>query len=290
MLGVRAMMQYPGNQAEEPGGSTPAGAQPPLVLPAPPDSAYPLPGNKYPDLTSSGKYPAKIRPEQLVRPEPEVVPKGGPLKKLGYFWRKDPAYKAFIIAIAFVLVAAIFFVSLAGIAFFGNAGLSGNYSLSQNPAGGPSPTATVDLHPVFPTPGGANGSTQSSQPPAQQTPVLQQTPSPAPSPSPGPGGLTVTITNIPNHVNNFSLVQVSVSTNQGGVNVRIHVTYNPPSSPYTSMTVQTDDNGNATLPWYVGIFLRGRNSIATVVAVAIDPNGQVVRSTPVTVIVVPRGG
>ncbi|HLH61448.1 MAG TPA: hypothetical protein VKV20_07145 [Ktedonobacteraceae bacterium] len=284
------MMQHPGNQAEEPGGRPPVGAQPPLVLPAPPDSEYPMPGNKYAGLASSGKYPAKIRPEHLVRPAAKPVPRGGPLKKLGYFWHKDPAYKAFIIAIAFVLVAAIFFVSLAGITFFGNAGVPGNYSLSENPAGGASPTGTVDLHPVFPTPGGANGSTQSSQPPAQKTPVLQQTPSPTPPPSPGPGGpLTVTITNIPNRVNNFSLVEVGVSASQGGVSVRIHVTYNPPSSPYTSMTVQTDNNGNATLPWYVGIFLRGKNSIATVVAVAIGPNGQVVRSTPVTVIVVSRG-
>ncbi len=285
-------MQHPGNQPEYPNGNASMGAQPQLVLPAvpaPPDTELPMPGDKYADLTYSAKYPARVRPEQLIRPAPKPAPKGGPLAKLGYFWRKDPAYKAFIIAIAFVMIAAIFFVSLASSALLGNSGSPGNNSLTQNPAGGASATGTVDLRPAFPTPGGASGSTASSQPPPQKTPTLHQTPNPTPSPSPG-GSLTVTITNIPNRVNNFSLVNVGVSTNQGGVNVRLHVTYYPPSSPYTSMTIKTDDNGNATLPWFVQIFLRGKNSIATVTAVAIDQNGQVVRSVPVTVAVVSRGG
>src|SRR5258706_14110249 len=107
--------------------------------------------------TYSGKYPVQVRPEDLIRHKTDPTPKG-PLAKLGYFWRQDPAYKAFIIAIAFVMIAAIFFISLASAAILGNSGSSNN-SLSQNSSSGASPTGTVDLRPAFPTPGGANGST-----------------------------------------------------------------------------------------------------------------------------------
>ncbi|HJT58562.1 MAG TPA: hypothetical protein VJ761_18790 [Ktedonobacteraceae bacterium] len=287
------MMEYPGNpgnQTEDPGKTTPVDIQPQLVLPAPPDTEQPVLSGKHPVPTYSGKYPARIRPEQLIRPTSAPPPKGGPVVKLGYFWRKDPAYKAFIIAIAFVMIAAIFFVSLAAIALQGNSGSPGNNSLSQNPSGGPSPTSTVDLQPAFPTPGGANGSTASSQPPPQKTPVLQQTPSPAPDPNPGPGGpLTVQITNLPSRVFNNSRLNVSVSTGEGGVSVRLVVRYSTFPFAYQSSTRVTGPQGNVNLSWLVNVFGGGRNVTATVVAVATDQNGHTARSTPMTVQII-RGG
>lgn len=288
------MMEYPGNPGnpgEDPGKTTPIGAQPQLVLPAPPDTERPMFTDKQAVPTYSGKYPARVRPEQLIRPTSPPPPKGGPVARFGYFWRKDPAYKAFIIAIAFVMIAAIFFVSLASIALFGNSGSAGNNSLSQNPSGGVSPISTVDLQPAFPTPGGANGSTASSQPPPQKTPVLQQTPNPTPDPSPAPGGpLTVQITNIPARVINNSRVNVSVSTSEGGVSVRLVVRYDVFPFGYQSSPRVTGPQGNANLLWLVAVFGAGRNATATVFAVATDQNGHTARSTLMTVQIILRGG
>ena len=284
------MMDHPGKQVEQPGDASPVGIQPKLVLPAPPTAEIPI--NSWEQTISpySGKYPPQVRPEHLIRRQISPTPKG-PLAKLGYFWRKDPAYKAFIIAIAFVILAAIFFISLASFAFLGHSGTSGNNSLSQNSSNGASPTGTVDLKPAFPTPGGATGSTASSQPPRHSTPVLRQTPSPSPKPSQGPGGpLTVQITNIPPRVPNNSSVNVSVFTSVGGVQVRLVVRYNMAPYFYESSVQVTDPQGNANLNWFVSVFGFGRNATATVVAVATDQNGHVATSNPMTVQVATRGG
>src|SRR5205085_2116204 len=84
-----------------------------------------------------------------------------------------------------------------------------NGTNSQETPTGASATGTVDLHPAFPTPGGNNGSTTTSQPPAHSTPTLQPTadnnPTPTVEPSPttpSGGELTVQITDIPNSVSN----------------------------------------------------------------------------------------
>jgi hypothetical protein len=231
-----------------------------------------------------------VRPEHLIRRKTTPTPKG-PLAKLGYFWRKDPAYKAFIIAIAFVLLAAIFFTSLASLALLGNSRSSGNNSLSQHSSNGASPTGTVDLRPAFPTPGGANGSTASSQPPPQKTPVIQPTADPSPQPDPGPGGpLTIQITNIPTRVFNNSRVNVNVSTSEGGVNVKLMVRYNTSPYFYQSNTRMTGPQGNTNLSWLVNVFGGGKNATATVVAVATDQNGHTVSSDPTTVQIVLKGG
>jgi hypothetical protein len=236
--------------------------------------------------TYSGKYPAQVRPEHLIRPKGPPAPKGL-LAKLAYFWRKDPAYKAFIIAMAFVMIAAIFFVSLASAAILGNSGSSGNNSLSQNSSNGASPTGTVDLRPAFPAPGATNGSAASSQPPPQNTPVLHQTPNPTPDPSPS-GQLTVQITNIPSRVPNNSRVNVSVSTSEGGVNVRLVVRYNLEPYYYESRTGMTGPQGNVSLNWAVNVFGFAKNATATVTAVAMDQNGHVASSAPMTVQVILR--
>ena len=282
------MMDHPGKQAEQFGNTSPVDAQPKLVLPAPPTTETPRYSEKLAVPTYSAKYPVQVRPEHLIRRKTTPTPKG-PLAKLGYFWRKDPAYKAFIIAIAFVLLAAIFFTSLASIALLGNSSTSSNNSLSQNPSNGVSPTGTVDLRPAFPTPGGATGSTASSQPPQQQTPVIQPTTNPSPQPAPG-GPLTIQITNIPTRVANNSHVNVSVSTSQGGVSVRLVVRYNMAPYFYQSNTRMTGPQGNANLNWQVNVFGFGRNATATVIAVATDQNGHTVSSDPMTVQIVLRGG
>ena len=283
-------MNHPGKQAEQFDDASPVDTQPKLVLPAPPTAEMPTYNGTHTIPAYTGNYPSQVRPEHLIRRQTNPTPKG-PLAKLGYFWRKDPAYKAFIIAIAFVMLATIFFISLASFAFFGHSGTSGNNSLSQNSSNGASPTGTVDLKPTFPAPGGAHGSTASSQPPPHNTPVLQQSPSPTLQPSQGPSGpLTVQITNIPSRVSDNSRVNVSVSTSQGGVNVRLVVRYNMAPYFYQSSARPTDPKGNVNLNWVVSVFGFGRDATATVVAVAMDQNGHSATSGPMTVQVVLRGG
>src|SRR5260370_10556987 len=109
-----------------------------LVLPAPPveeQRAY------------SG---TQLRPGQLILHRTQPAPKGT-ISKLTYYWRKDPAYKALIIALAIVLIAGVVFLSLSSATFFGNQKFSAS-SLSQNPPHAPKATVTVDLRPSFPNP------------------------------------------------------------------------------------------------------------------------------------------
>src|SRR5947209_18730051 len=74
-----------------------------------------------------------IRPEHLIRQHGQPVPRGL-FAKAGYYWRKDPAYKVFMIAVGMVVLAAIIFVSLASAAFGGKSGLfSLNTPYTQNP-------------------------------------------------------------------------------------------------------------------------------------------------------------
>src|SRR5207248_2169870 len=96
---------------------------------------------------------------------------------------------------------------------------------------GAAPAGTIDLRPSFPTPGGNNGSTTTSQPPAHSTPTLTTdnnlTPTVEPSPTaPGDGRLTVQITDIPNRVLNNSTVSVGVHTSEANVTVTLYVLYN----------------------------------------------------------------
>src|SRR6266487_1928575 len=117
-----------------------------LVLPAPPSEEQ---------QTYHGGQQAQLRPGHLIRPQSQPVPKGVGAR-LVYYWRKDPAYKVLMVAMAAVLLAGIVFVSLASSAFQGNPNFFSSSS-SQNPQAGVNPTGTVDLRPSFPTPGGGNG-------------------------------------------------------------------------------------------------------------------------------------
>src|SRR6266581_2276438 len=66
--------------------------------------------------TSNSDQKAQLRPEQLIRQPTQPAPKEVGAR-LAYYWRKDPAYKVLMIAMATVLLAGVVFVSLASAAF-----------------------------------------------------------------------------------------------------------------------------------------------------------------------------
>jgi hypothetical protein len=246
-----------------------------LVLPDPSDEEQ---------RVASGQHSAQIHPGLLIRqtmpPAPTKV-----LPKLVWYWRKDPAYKVFMIAIAMVVVASLVFVSLVSAALFDHS--SPGAGLSQTP-GKVTPGGTVDLHPTFPKPTGGNGSNQSSQPPAQSTPVVGpgDTPTAGPTVTTQPGGsLTLQITGYPSAVPNGSRVDITVSTNQPGVQVYLEIQYShaQPSRALAGPGT-TDANGNVTIPWSVFVFSFDRKNVqATLRAIGTDQNGQQVVSPPVVV-------
>lgn len=235
-----------------------------LILPAPPETqAPPIP---------TVARPVPVKPEWLIRRQTPSLPRG-PLARLRYFWRKDPAYKVLLVAVTVVLLAGLLLATLAASAFVrsGNPLQSGAYT--RTPASA-TPTGTVDLRPTFPTPGGGLGSSSSSQPPVQNTPTSQPTVPPQPTSPPQPVGLTVQFTNIPTHVQSGSVVPVGVSTNEAGATVWLTIMYGvPPYRGYAGPRV-ADGNGFATIPWSVNVFGGGRHSVAIVTAFARNQQGQ----------------
>ena len=250
-----------------------------LVLPSPDGNESSTPG--------SSLHHTQVRPEHLIRHA--AMPPKDPLARLIYFWRKDPAYKVLIIAVGLVLIAGLLSFSLVSRAMNPNF-FKLNSTSPQAPPTGVTPSGTVDLRPAFPSPGGGQGSSTSSQPPAQSTPALQPTvDNTQSSPTPGQGGtLTVQITGIPNRVQNGSVVDVGVSTNEANVTVELYVVYNAP--PYRDFAgPRMTDGGNATIPWSVSVYKIG-GARATVVAIARDQNGQQAQSRPVSVQIAGFGG
>ena len=260
-----------------------------------PDTDLPTPSSGklvLPDLSdeeqrgASGQYRAQIHPGLLIRPTTPPAPQKV-LPKLAWYWRKDPAYKVFMIAIAMVVVASIVFVSLVSAALFGHT--SSGASLSQTPPAKVTPTGKVDLRPTFPKPTGGNGTSQSSQPPAQSTPVVGPTAQPTGTVQSG-GQLTLQITGYPSTVANNSTVPITVSTNQPGITVYLQIHYNATSLRNTAGPGTTDGNGNVTIPWTVSVFSFGRKNVqATVLAIGIDQNGQRVYSPQVVIQVLLNG-
>jgi hypothetical protein len=195
-----------------------------------------------------------------------------------------------------VAVAGTVFVSLASAAFLNPNFFSQGSTSSQNSA----PGSAVDLQPTFAAPQGGQGSTESSQPPAQSTAVLQvptptsqSSPNPTPTSGPGSGGgtLSVQITNIPGQVVNNSVVAVSVNTSEPNVTVRLQVSYNAYPFFYRSKARVTDGDGNATLNWAVSVTKRSFGEVvARVVVTATDQNGQQAVSSATTVQVITFGG
>src|SRR2546421_79694 len=252
-----------------------------LVLPALPDEEL---------RASSGQHRVQIYPGQLIRQKATPAPTGL-LPKLAFYWRKDPAYKVFMIAVVVVVLASVVFVSLASSAFGGKSLFSNNFP--QNPPTVVAPTGTVDLRPTFPPPIGGNGSGQTSQPPAQSTPPLQPTPTDNPSPTAQPsptstpgGTVTVQITNYSPIVVNNTRQNIGVSTSQPGITVWLIIRYSAQGSRDMVGPQTTDANGNATLSWQVSSPGFGHRGSAMLTAVAVDANGQRVFSSPVTVQIV----
>ncbi|HVB62764.1 MAG TPA: hypothetical protein VNE61_16345 [Ktedonobacteraceae bacterium] len=251
-------------------------AMPPekLLLPAPPETRVPP--------TPTVAHPAQVKPEWLIRRQTPPPPRS-PFARVRYLWRKDPAYKVLLVAVMVVLLAGLLLATLATSAFFraGNPFQSSAYT--QAPTGA-TPAGTVDLRPTFPTPGGGQGSTSSSQPPAQNTPA------PQPTTPPQSSGLTVQFTNIPTRVQSGSTVLVGVSTNEPGATVWLTISYgSPPFRGYAGPRV-TGSNGFATIPWSINIFAGGRHSTAVVTAFARNQQGQQTHSQPVQVQISGTGG
>ena len=271
----------------------PAMGQGKLVLPAvPPEQLQPPPVYSDPRIQVPDFYTnprMRVAPEMLIRHNSPPPPRS-PLAKLAYFWRRDPAYKVLMIAVAMVVIAGLLLTTFVTSMLLH--GFAAGVPVVQNPAATAHPVGTVDNKPTFPTPGGGDGSTVTSQPPMQSTPILQPTTPPIqPSPSPPSGTLAVQITNIPNHVRNNASVDVGVNTNQANISVSLVIYYS--SFPYRGIAgpVTTDANGNATIRWFVFANAFGNRMItASVYAVARDQNGQAVRSQPVTVQISVQGG
>ena len=237
---------------------------------------------------SSSQAGFMVRPEHLIRQGVDQTPKK-PLARLGYFWRKDPAYKVLIMAAAMVLISSLVFAFLAA-AFVQNPDFwASSNGIPQKPPTSVTPASTVDSNPTFPAPAGGSGSSTSSQPPTQQTPSLQPTPGDTPtaeaSPTQGPGGnLTVQITSIPDSVSNNSVGTVTVNASEPGANVRLEVFYNVFPYQYQSKSQVADGDGNATLGWRVQVYKRGSNNVvARVVSIATDDAGQQADSAEATV-------
>lgn len=277
----------------------PATPQQKLVLPAVPVAQQPphvytepriqaLSEQQPPRVYSNPRM--QIPPERLIRHNSPPPPRS-PLAKLVYFWRKDPAYKVLLIAIAMVVIAGLLLTTFVTSMLL--RGFASGVPVVQNPVAATQPVSSVDDKPTFPTPGGGSGSTVTSQPPMQNTPVLQPTTPPIqPTASPpASGSLMVQITNIPSHVRNNMPVDVGVSTNEANISVSLVIYYS--SFPYRGMAgpVTTDSNGNANLRWFVFINASSNRVVtASVYAVARDQNGQVVRSQPATVQISVQGG
>lgn len=271
-----------------------------LVLPAlsNPSGAHPgthdaqsAPGALRTPHPTAGQFDAQIpqvAPAQLIRPVSSHAPKEL-LPRLAYYWRKDPAYKVFMLAVVMVVVASIVFLSMAGASWLGRSSAGSAYS--QNPPTAAASTGTVDTRPSFPPPGGGKGSGQSSQPPVQSTPVLNSTPSGDSSPTAQPNGnLNVQITGYSRFVFNGSSTYAIVSTGQPGVTVTLNIQSNGTPRFSTAGPQTADDNGNATISWQVFYSHGGHRTVTlTVVAVAVDQNGQQSTSDPVTIQVLLQG-
>lgn len=243
--------------------------------------------------TYYGGQMAQLRPEQLIRHQDQLPPKGLGAR-LAFYWRKDPAYKVLFIAMTMVLIAGIIFLSLASAAFLGNSSpLASTNSTSQALPKVVNPKASINPPPVFPTPGGGSGSNQSSQPQMQPTPALHPTPVAQPSPSPTQGDngtLNVQFTNIPDQVTNGSNVMVGVNTSEPNVSVILVIRYSGQGARTTAGPQITDSSGNASISWFVFDYGFGQKNVqAHVFALATDQNGQQARTQTVTIQVQTRG-
>lgn len=237
-----------------------------LVLPAYHDSTSPASGDAKTTYIPMGQSPSSpydspARPELLMQnyASSSAYPSG----KLKSRSRTSPAQLILLIAIIAVLIATGS-VAYAAVTIFGPAATKGATNQANS----------------------ASANTQ-----ARATALPTATPMPSPTATPKPistfdgGPLTLTIQDLPNSVDNNTGGPVTVQTNASGIPVHLQVTYSVAEPPfnYTSDTQMTDDQGVATLTWNVQINPTKRRTNTQVVAVAQEPNGQLVQSDTVNV-------
>jgi hypothetical protein len=256
-----------------------------LILPAPLDTPV-----NAPQRTPTSSLPGT--PAYLEQHLHHAAPQqpGYPFKRFAYHIRTDPAYPFLIAALAIVLILGGIGASFAGDIFakFAASSASARPAPPQNPPQA-TPVGTIDLRPTFPTPGGGQGSTTSSLPPAS-APVTV-TPQTTTVPDNNNGTLNLQITGIPQQVSNNSTIPVSITAGEPGVIVRLMVVYSAPPNFYSSGTQITDADGNATLNWHVRVFAGSNFGFVTaeVTVVGQDQNGQQATSSPVTVEITGKG-
>ena len=250
--------------------------QPPIVLPSYEEPTRPAP--------IAHPLNRNVHPAQLIRRPPSSAPRGL-FAKLGYLWRKDPAYKVLMVAIGTVLISSIVCAALIG-----------------NMLNQPKQAPATALDPAN-TPAATAAPAPTTASTLTPTPISQPTPAPAvqpttppvaptaPAPTPSPavqstGPLSVQLTNVPAQAKNNSNVSVGVTTNVPGATVRLVVTYTPALGFANGNPKVTDANGNATFSWHIRLFsFRGAGNSATahIVAFAQDQHGHVAQSQPVDV-------
>src|SRR5579863_776033 len=115
----------------------PATPQAKLVLPAVPAEQQLPPVYSDPRLQVPGNYSnprMQVQPEMLIRHNFPPLPRS-PLAKLVYFWRKDPAYKVLLIAVAMVVIAGLLLTTfVTSTMLHGFGGLTSGGPVVQNPA------------------------------------------------------------------------------------------------------------------------------------------------------------
>jgi len=129
--------------------------------------------------------------------------------------------------------------------------------------------------------------TTAPTPVATATPVPKPQSTPTPTPTASGAALTVQITDLPSQVQNNSNQTVNVVTNTGNTTVVLNVNYSVSNDSYTSASQTTDSTGKATISWRVhSSKVPNNNVVATLIAVATDPNGQKAQSPSYQVAVV----
>jgi hypothetical protein len=256
-------------------------------------------GEMQPAVAPTGSTRAQSSYKSAAPAQPPLSPAG----KIGYFWKRDAAYRVLFLSIALIIVISLIAIVLVGTTLGQILGWPGHNQglVSLIPGATPAVQGSTDVRPTFPvpTPGTGQGSTQSSQPPSSTNPTVVPTSEPTvtltPTPTiPSGGPLSVQITSVPLVVNNNTVVPVGVTTNQVGIIVQLFVTYSAPPGFYTSGQQLTDGSGMASLSWSIHVLSRSNTLVtARLVAIARTQNGQQTISPPVTVHIVngfPAGG
>lgn len=263
-----------------------------IVLPAQSNTPYPPAARvHHPYGNSTSSFPTRPGPFKPVSPPPFARTKKGTFWTV---WRSDPAYKILALALGVVLIIGIIFAIIAGNVF---ASMFRQGGTAANGPTGPIPQSTGALNSTLPTPT-VNQSSSSNTPPAMTpTPIVQPTATPFPTPTPAPtptvpptptptpsGTFTLQITHIPATVHNYNTVPVDVVASQGGVNVKLVISYNASPGSATVGPQKTNANGDVTLYWFVMVRQDEHTPVtAQITAIAYTQDGQQVSSPTVTV-------